>query len=527
MIGFGCLENTLGWRGVAMPADFSGGGGGSPSQPRDQSLKVLLQDVAMLACDGDLNAGVRCLITDSRRVIPGALFFALRGLNTDGNLYIEEAIDRGAVAIVSEAPRGSVRQLPWIQVADTRLALASIARRYHHNPDQALELIGVTGTNGKTTVTTLVHYLLTENSGDTGLIGTVKYHLGRRTLPSYKTTPESVDICSMLDQMRAEGCTRAVMEVSSHALDQKRVAGLRIRVAAFLNLTQDHLDYHRSMDAYFAVKSRLFEGDLMPLPEVAVINLDDVHGQKLAQSLPPGMRLIGFGTAAAADVRGDKIELTADGSRFRVSWPGGEAEVNTRELGAYNVSNILAALAICHACGKDIAALIPKIRGFGGVPGRMQRVDAGQACTVLVDYAHTDDALRNALTMLREITPGRLLVVFGCGGDRDRGKRPLMTRVVQEHADLCWATSDNPRKEGLESIFADMRAGVTDPQRIRFVDDRRRAISLALGEARADDCVLIAGKGHETYQEFADTIIPFDDSQTALELLRLKADTGQ
>lgn len=520
MIGFACLENTLGWRGLAMQADFAAGGGGAAGTPGGQSLNDLLEGVDTIACKGDLKVQVVCLVTDSRRVVPGALFFALRGLNTDGNLYIEEAIDRGAAAIVSETPQASMRQLPWIQVADIRTSLAAISRRFHRYPDQSIDLIGVTGTNGKTTVTTLVHYLLSENPADTGLIGTVKYHLGRRTLPSYKTTPESVDICSMLDQMRAEGCARAVMEVSSHALDQKRVAGLKIRVAAFLNLTRDHLDYHGDMDTYFAVKKRLFTGEIGPLPEVAVINLDDPYGRKLAESLPKSVKCIGFGMTTAADVRADQVKLDPCGSKFQVYWPGGSAAVETREAGSYNVSNILAALAICLACGQDPAQRVGRIPEFGGVPGRMQRVEAGQPFNVLVDYAHTGDALRNALGMLREVTPGKLLVVFGCGGNRDRGKRPLMTSVAQELADFCWATSDNPRKEPLADIFADMRTGVTHPDRIDFIENRREAIAMALRQARDGDCVLIAGKGHESYQEFADTIIPFDDHQTALELLQ-------
>jgi len=518
MIGFTSLENTLMW-GMAMRSQQTSSS--SPMAAR-RTLRALTHGLTGAKLTGDGELAVTSLITDSRRVTPGALFFAIEGQNTSGSFYVEEAIDRGAVGIVSERAPGSRVSLPYLQVDDARIALAEIAGRFFDHPDRAMELIGVTGTNGKTTVTMLTQHLLMDEPGQVGLMGTVRYDLGRRTLPSYKTTPESVDIYSMLDQMRIEGCRSAVLEVSSHAIDQQRVRGVRFPVAAFLNLTQDHIDYHHSMEAYYETKRRLFTGETGNTPEAAVVNLDDAHGRRLAGELEGKMRVITFGLSEGAEIGARAINLSPSGSEFTLTWPGGEAIVSTELAGKYNISNLLASLAICSAMGRDIRELLPRIETFPGVPGRMERIEAGQAFPVLVDYAHTDDALRNALTMLREITPGRVLAVFGCGGNRDREKRPLMTAVAQELADFAWATADNPRRENLSDIFKDMEKGVTDAERIQFVDDRRRAISLALDAAGPDDCVLIAGKGHETYQEFADTVAPFDDRQVARELLNLK-----
>lgn len=499
------------------------GGGQASAGSSWPTLESLLADIPVVAIRGDTDTPVRALVTDSRRVTPGSLFFALGGLRTDGNLYVEEAIDRGAVAIVSAARADSIQQVPYIQVEDCRAALAEVARRFYHHPDNKLRLYGVTGTNGKTTVAFLAQHLLTDEPHGIGLIGTVHYDLGGRTLPSYKTTPESVDNYAMLSQMLDEGCTGAVMEVSSHAIDQQRVDGMRFLVTAFLNLTQDHIDYHQSMEAYFGVKARLFIGGVGPLPEVALVNIDDPYGRRMATMIPESVRVITYGVCADAELRAEHVSLNENGSEFDLVWPEGNVHVTSPLLGHYNVTNALAAIGMGYADGHAPAELAARMATFPGVPGRMEKVEAGQPFQVLVDYAHTDDALTNTLTMLREITKGRLLVVFGCGGDRDRTKRPLMTHAVQNFADYAWATADNPRKENISRIFDDMRTGISDAGRITFVDDRRRAISLALDAARAGDCLLIAGKGHETYQEFADTVIPFDDRQVARELITLKA----
>jgi len=482
-------------------------------------------DAEILAVKGSLDRPISGLVLDSRRVVPGNLFFALPGLRADGTSFIDEAVNRGAVAIVTEKmPALPPGKVTIIQVADARATLARVAQRYYKFPDRDMTVIGVTGTNGKTTVTHLLKHFL---NGDqrVGLIGTINYDLGERTVPSYRTTPESLDIYGMMAQMRDAGCRQAVMEVSSHGIDQQRVAGLQFGAAVFTNLTRDHLDYHKTFEAYFEVKKRLFFGGTGAAPKVAVINLDDPYGQKLATditSAQPGARLVTFGENPAADVRAENVVLNFTNSTFRLVWPNGTMEIDCPLIGRYNVSNLLAAIAAAWGLGRDPFVFLARLRAFKGVPGRMERIDEGQAFNVLVDYAHTDDALRNALGMLRAITPGRLLVVFGCGGNRDRSKRPLMVKAVQEFADFAFATADNPRSEQIGQILEDMKTGVTAPEKIAWVDDRRRAISLALDAARAGDCLLIAGKGHESYQEFSDTVIPFDDRQVVRELIGIK-----
>lgn len=466
------------------------------------------------------DAGVTCLITDSRRVVPGALFFAIGGLRTDGNLFVEEAVDRGAVAIVTEEDLGTHFPIDYIQVADARAALALISRRFYDAPDADLSLSGITGTNGKTTVSMLTQHLL-GGQETIGLLGTIRYDLGRRTLPSFRTTPESVDVYALLAQMLANGCKEAVMEVSSHGIDQKRTYGLEVDVAAFLNLTQDHIDYHKTMEAYYAVKRRLFTGEMGKRPRAAVINVDCPYGRRLLGELKPGMELFTFGIETEADVRAENVALHANRTEFDLIWPKGRSHVVSPLLGRYNVSNLLAALAIDGAKGRAIEDILPKVAGFPGVPGRMERIDEGQSFNLLVDYAHTDDALAHACGMLREITPGRLLVVFGCGGDRDRSKRAPMLDAVLKGADDVFITADNPRTESLDQIFADMRAAAGS-ETARLVKDRKHAISLALDAAKPGDCVLIAGKGHEAYQEFDGTVIPFDDRNVARDLIRLK-----
>lgn len=463
---------------------------------------------------------ITCLITDSRRVVPGALFFAIGGLRTNGNYFVEEAVDRGAVAIVTEEDLGARFPIDFIQVKDVRKTLALVSRRFYEEPDESLRLTGVTGTNGKTTVTMLTQHL-TGGSDQVGLIGTIRYDLGKRTLPSFRTTPESVDIYSLLDQMLKNGCSEAVMEVSSHGISQKRTYGLDIDVAAFLNLTQDHIDYHKSMEAYFDAKKGLFTGEMGRKPKEAVINVDCPYGRKLVAELGSESSVTTFGMSSEAEIQASEVKLFSDRTEFKLVWPVGEMQVTSPLLGRFNVSNLLAAFAIAYVQGRSPETLVERLATFPGVPGRMERIDQGQDYNLLVDYAHTDDALSHACGMLREITKGKLIVVFGCGGDRDRTKRAPMLKAVLEGADVVYATADNPRSEPLDQIFADMRA-VKGSAEVHFINDRKDAISRALDAANADDCVLIAGKGHETYQEFDGTVIPFDDRSVARELIRLK-----
>ncbi len=468
------------------------------------------------------------LLTDSRRVVPGALFFAMDGLRTNGSVFAADAVRRGACAVVSRERLALPQDIAQAVVPDVAQAAALVAREFFDNPVAAFPLVGVTGTNGKTSVTSLVRFLMAkQTSAPWGLIGTVRYELGRRSIPSYKTTPESLDLMSLFAEMRDADCAGVAMEVSSHAIDQKRVFALPFSVVAFTNLTQDHMDYHGDMENYFAVKSRLFDGSQGAFPQAAVINADDVYGQKLLEKLPQQTRAVPFGFCRGNAEEGffaENVLLEAGGSEFTLTCPAGKFFVKTQLPGDYNVSNVLCALALVGALGGNVGQAARDVAEFDGVPGRMERVPENPfPFDVFVDYAHTDDALANALGMLKKIARGRVLVVFGCGGNRDRGKRPKMVRAVQNFADFAWATSDNPRKESPEQIFEDMKTGVTVPEKIVFEPDRRRAIGLALDAAREGDCVLIAGKGHETYQEFADITLPFDDKAVAQELLSLLA----
>ncbi len=493
-----------------------------PAAMERPTFNSLLQGLPVLGRAGDGSVRISSLVTDSRRIIPGSLFFALPGLRANGHAFLDDAIAHGAAAIISGEPVAGLPAVAAAQVVDPRRALAEVARRFFGHPEAALQLVGVTGTNGKTTISTLLRHLLQSDGSQWGLVGTVRYHLGRRSIPSYKTTPESADLSGFFRQMVDAGCAGACLEVSSHALHQDRVHGFHFRVAAFTNLTRDHVDYHGDIASYLDAKTGLFDGRIGTVPDVCVINIDDPAGRVLAEACRRRGTVITFGIAADADVRATDLALDTGGAVFSVRFEGRAAVFKSTLPGDYNVSNVLCALAMAAALGRDPLALAPSLASFPGVPGRMERVEAGQAFPIFIDYAHTDDALRNALRMLRDITPGRILCVYGCGGDRDRGKRPAMTKAVADLAHLAWATADNPRKESLDRIFADMREGLGPLPTVEFVTDRRDAIGRALAAAKSGDCVVIAGKGHETTQEFADTVVPFDDRQVVREILELR-----
>lgn len=467
---------------------------------------------------------IKGITLDSRKVIPGFCFFAVAGYSTDGHQYIQEAIKRGAVVIVTEKDLSEVESFKntvWIQVADIRKALAQAARAFYCFPDRFLEVVGVTGTNGKTTVSCLIHYFLKQFESVAGLLGTIHYDVGSRTLPSSKTTPEASDVYELFSQMVAYQCKRVVMEISSHALTLKRIYGLEAKIGVFLNLTRDHLDFHQDMENYYQSKLKLFNGENGSMPKIAVVNVDDSYGKRLVEDLPKEVEVLTFGLKEArASLRATEVKLAANGLEFQlIGWGERPIAVKSALLGYYNVSNILAAFGVAKVLGLKQEFVAEELLAFQGVPGRMQPVSVGQSFNVLVDYAHTDDALENALKMLREITSGRLLVVFGCGGNRDRQKRGLMTAAVQRYADFTFATSDNPRHEAQSVIFEDMKEGVLSPSTIAFISERRLAIYEAIKEARSGDCVLIAGKGHEAYQIVEDTVFPFDDALVAEELL--------
>ena len=488
------------------------------------TLQKLFPESLRVKHVGNLKQPASALVTDSRRVIPGAVFFAIPGLRTNGTYFIEEAIDRGAVAVVSESDR-VYPQTTTIQVENIRQVVAQVARRFYESPDAQMDLIGITGTNGKTTVSYLVQSLLNGSSKTqkTGLIGTVQYDLGQRTIPSFKTTPEAIDTFALLKQMKDGGCQMGVMEVSSHGIDQQRTYGAEFDVAVFLNLTRDHLDYHEDFETYYRVKRRLFTGEIGKIPKVSVVNIDDEYGQRLIKELPENTRRITFSLSNPdADLYLSDYKCDHAGSMFTLHWSGGSMSLSTPLPGPYNLSNILAALAVCLGVNRDLKAVFPALKKFAGVPGRMERIEGAVGYDVFVDYAHTDDALDKALEMLRDITRGKLIVTFGCGGNRDRDKRKSMMEAAQKHADYVVATSDNPRGESVDAILSETGKGVTKPEQVEYIADRRSAISRALDIADVGDTVLIAGKGHETMQEFKDRIVPFDDRVVARELLEMK-----
>ena len=472
---------------------------------------------------------------DSRRVAPGVLFVAMRGESVDGNRFIASALEKGAAAILTDssdamaewAARGDVA---IAQMLHGRNAMAVAAANYFEHPEKQLAVIGVTGTNGKTTTAFLVEGLLQRVNRTTVLVGTIEYHLAEQVLASPHTTPESRDLLELFRRGVDAGVTEAVMEVSSHALAQGRVFGVPYDVAIFTNLTRDHLDFHGTMEAYFAAKRRLFDASLGRAPRVAVVNADDPYGAQLAETARRhGSEVFLYGIEQG-DFRAESIEMGSRGMEFGLQTPFGAAQVTTKLIGRVNVYNLLAASAAAIARGLTLCEVVSAIATLPSVPGRFQTIDEGQSFAVVVDYAHTDDALRNLIVLARDLVRGhggRVITMFGCGGDRDRSKRPLMGRAAAEGSDLVVLTSDNPRSEELEAILADILPGL-DGLKTPYMQepDRTRAIHAAVGAARAGDIVLLAGKGHEKTQTLRQGTIPFDDAAVATAALRDLKDTG-
>jgi UDP-N-acetylmuramoyl-L-alanyl-D-glutamate--2,6-diaminopimelate ligase len=453
---------------------------------------------------------------DSRRLQPGALFVAIRGLATDGNQYVDSALKKGAVAVVSEEPARP--GIPWLQVHDAREALATLAAAFLGDPASALTLVGVTGTNGKTTTSYLIDAALRAAGHRVGLLGTVQYRIGERLAEAVRTTPESSDLQKLFREMADQKCSHAVLEVSSHSLALKRVHGCGFKVAVFTNLTRDHLDFHGDMDAYFAAKRGLFD-TLLRKDGHAVLNADDDRTAELAR-IARG-RVVTYGIERAADLRAEGIELSLAGTRFSVRSAQGDLELKTPLIGRFNVQNVLAALGAALALEIPAELAIRGLAALKGVPGRMERVDAGQDFSVIVDYAHTDDALKNLLETVRELAPRRIITVFGCGGDRDKTKRPLMGAVAARLSDVVVVTSDNPRNEPPEAIVAEIQSGMNGYRKAErhVLVERRDAIARALELAQPGDAVVIAGKGHETHQVVRDRTLPFDDRHVAKDVL--------
>jgi UDP-N-acetylmuramoyl-L-alanyl-D-glutamate--2,6-diaminopimelate ligase len=481
-------------------------------------LGEVLERVPRLAEGVDANAEVTSLAYDSRHVERGSLFFAIHGEKADGHDYIAEALERGAVGVVSERPAPELSSR-WIQVPKIRRALSEAARSFYHHPDSQLRLIGITGTNGKTTTAFLLESILRAAGICAGLFGTIEHRFGRRTVKAVNTTPESLDLMTWFDDLVRSGGQAAVLEVSSHALAQERVWGFQFAAAVFTNLTRDHLDYHKDFESYFAAKRRLFEGLGARPPELAVINADDEWGDRLLKL--SGSRQLTYGTKPGAQVRVKQSSSGLAGIKAVFETPSGTLDIVSPLVGQTNLLNILAATATALGLGIAADRIRDGIEALAAVPGRFERIEAGQPFLVVVDYAHTDDALRNVLRVARELTENRLLVVFGCGGERDRTKRPLMGEAAGLLADFAYLTSDNPRSEDPLEILNDVIVGLQRTGRgYRAEVDRKAAIRKALGDAREGDVVVLAGKGHETYQILKDRTIPFDDREVAREVLR-------
>ena len=475
---------------------------------------------------------VSSIAYDSRKVRAGAVFVALRGVHADGTAFAREAISRGAIAALSESAAPADVRVAWVRVPDARMALAALAAIFHGDPSERLVLVGITGTNGKTTTSYLLASVFEAAGITCGRIGTVGYRIGRREIEAERTTPEAPELQAMMRDMVAQGCGACVMEVSSHALALKRVDYLRFAAAIFTNLTRDHLDFHRNMEDYFAAKRRLFE--LLPEGAVAIVNLDDRRGADLTRTVK---RAITYAIDAAADVRPANLKSTLDGLGFDVATPRGPLHVESRLVGRANAYNILATVAAAVALDLPVKAIERGIAGLAAVPGRFQVVsDARDDVRVVVDYAHTDDALKNLLETARPLATGRIVTVFGCGGDRDRSKRPLMGAVAARLSDLVILTSDNPRSEDPADIIDQIKRGIVSPDdrggrgrtrsgepRCVAIVDRREAIERAVRDATPGDLILIAGKGHERYQVIGERVLPFDDvdvARTALERRR-------
>jgi UDP-N-acetylmuramoyl-L-alanyl-D-glutamate--2,6-diaminopimelate ligase len=501
-------------------------------------LETLLEGLQGIRVQGDPGTEISDLAYDSRKVTPGAVFFALPGEHVDGREFVQEALERGAVAVA--APEGSPVPGPAvvIEAPDIRRTMAQAAARFYGEPSGELVLIGVTGTNGKTTFTYLMESILKEAGFKPGVIGTVSYRYGDHSRHPAHTTPESVDLQRILREMVESGVTHAVLEVSSHGLDFHRVEACHFACGVFTMLGRDHLDHHGSMDAYFASKSRLFT-EILPgsaaESRTAILNRDDPFGRRLLDMCP--VPAISVGSGEEADYRLESAECDRDGTSLAIRTPLGALALRSPLLSAVNAMNVLMAAATSGWLGLETGAIVRGVAGAKKVPGRLDRIATDKGFLVLVDYAHTPDALDRMLASVRELTPGRLITVFGCGGDRDRGKRPLMGRAAARWSDLVVVTSDNPRSESPEDIIEEILKGVREegmpacePEEIAEtrpgskafsrVADRRQAIRLAVRAAVAGDTVVIAGKGHEEVQILGGERVPFRDGEEVVRALR-------
>ena len=490
----------------------------------------LIAEINAVGSSGSSSQPITGIEYDSRRVRPGSVFVAMKGGTTDGNRYLDKALAAGAMGIITDSSPAFDHlvvynpDIPTLEVEHGRRALAEASAAFFGHPERKLAAIGITGTNGKTTTAFLTEALLNAAGRKTVLVGTIEYHLAGEVRPSLHTTPESRDLFELMAEGVSRGATELVTEVSSHGLDQGRAAGIPFDVAVFTNLTRDHLDYHQTMEKYFAAKRLLFDGTVYPAPRVAVLNAHDERTPDLAAAARvAGAEIRSYGIGIG-DFRAASHTLTPGGASIRLETPAGSAHVTSHLAGDVNVLNLLAAFTAAHARGVPFEQLVAAVPNLRPVPGRFQPVDAGQPFTVIVDYAHTDDALRNLTVLARQLVEksrGRIITLFGCGGDRDRTKRPKMGNAAGEGSDFVVATSDNPRSEDPRAILAEIEPALKATG-VHYViePDRAAAIHCALGSAQPQDVVLIAGKGHEKEQIIGDRVIPFDDSEVALAALR-------
>lgn len=487
--------------------------------------KVTVKDVAAATnaeLHGENTSEITDVTHDSRQAGKNSLFVAVRGLTMDGHYFIDDVMRRGAVGVISELDAPTDFQGAWLKVSDARTALAQAAAVINGNPSHDLNLVGITGTNGKTTTTYLIFALCEANGDEAAMLTTVEYRIGEKSEPAIRTTPEASDTNRFLRRAVEANCRTAVMETSSLAIDLHRCDALRFQVAVFTNLTRDHLDYHLTMDNYFAAKKKLFDGGLGEVPQSSVINVDDEWGVTLAAELKKNnQKVVTFAQNSAADLTAENIEVSMiKGTSFILKTPHETREITSPLVGKPHVYNMLAATATALELGYDLDKIVEGLKICVGAPGRFERVETGRDFAVVVDYAHSDDALLNTLKTAKELTNGRIITVFGCGGDRDKSKRAPMGQVAGNYSDLVIVTSDNPRTENPLQILSEIEVGLKETNcPYQIIPDRRDAIHQAIQKAKPNDVVLIAGKGHETYQIVGNDKFHFDDCEIAREAL--------
>ncbi len=492
-------------------------------------LRDLVSSLTQVTVAGSLDAEVHAITASSREVAPGMVFAAIRGTTLDGHRFINDALAAGATAILAERAQPSDYSAPatWLHVPDSRVAVSALASTLTGHPWKDMTMAGVTGTNGKTTTAFLLHHIMKSAWHRAGLLGTILIDDGETVEPAKHTTPGSIELCDLLSRMRDHGCRGVAMEVSSHGIHQRRISSIGFDACIFTNLTQDHLDYHGTLESYFKAKAQWFydlAADPLGKKPVAVINLDDAYGADLAASLDGKMPVIRFGFGVHCDFRANNFRQSARGMEFELTAKGKTYLVRAPLIGRFNVYNLLGAIAAASACGIKPREAVASLVDSPQVPGRMENVGNAGGATVFVDFAHTPDALENVCRTLKELDPRRLITVFGCGGDRDKTKRPLMAAAAARHSDACVVTSDNPRSEDPLAIIREIEGGLAG-KGFRSIPDRDEAINFAIQNALSGDIVLIAGKGHETTQQFADRTIDFDDRKHASKALRDRAQT--